>query len=67
LITQEAFTKFLDDIQKHIEEADKALKERGNMALRMNFETYRQKVSERLTNELTSAEVYKSLYVQTTT
>jgi hypothetical protein len=85
LITQEAFNKFLDDIQKRIEEADKAFKERGDIALKANFDAYRQKISERLANELTLvedcrrvgddmgtrhhialAEVYKTLYVQTT-
>jgi hypothetical protein len=56
LISQESFNKFLDDIQKRIEEADKAFKERGDIALKANFDAYRQKISERLANELTLVE-----------
>lgn len=37
-------------------EADKAFKQRGNNALKVNFEAYRQKISERLANELTLAD-----------
>jgi hypothetical protein len=56
LISQEAFNGFLQNIQRQIEELDKANKLKAENVLRAISENYRQKVSERLANELTLAE-----------
>jgi hypothetical protein len=56
LISPEAFSKFLDDLQKQIVEVDKANKLKAENILREKGETYRQKVSERLAHELASVE-----------
>jgi hypothetical protein len=56
LISPEAFTKFPEDLQKQIEEVDKANKLKAENILKEKGENYRQKVSERLAHELASVE-----------
>jgi hypothetical protein len=56
LISQEAFNGFLQNIQRQVEEVDKANKLNAENVLKAISENYRQKVSERLANELFLAE-----------
>jgi hypothetical protein len=56
MISPEAFNKFLADIQRQIEEADKMNKQRADDTLKAIAESYRQKVSERVAIELSLAE-----------
>ena len=56
MIIIETFDKFMADIQKQIEEKDKANKEKADLTLKTIAETYRQKVAERVANETALAE-----------
>ena len=55
-MSSESFNKFMEDIARQIEDVDKANKKKVEDKLKAVSENYRQRVSERLAIELTSAE-----------
>jgi hypothetical protein len=56
LISAETLSKFLQDLENHIAEVDKANKEKADNVLKSIAENYRLKISERLAEELRLAE-----------
>ena len=52
MVSPEAFEKFIQDIQNNIEQADKNTKQKAQDTLKAIAEGYRQRISERIANEL---------------
>ncbi|OLC22530.1 MAG: hypothetical protein AUH37_00035 [Candidatus Nitrososphaera sp. 13_1_40CM_48_12] len=56
MVSSESFNKFMEDLAHQIEDVDKANKQKVEDKLKAISENYRQRVSERLAIEMTSAE-----------
>lgn len=55
MISQEAFEKFLAEVQKQIDHSDKLNKQKAQDTLKAISDNYRQKLSERIALEITQA------------
>jgi hypothetical protein len=56
LVSAEVLTRFLEDLEKHINAVNEANKKRADDTLKAIRENYRQQISERWANELALAE-----------
>jgi hypothetical protein len=61
MISPEAFDKFLNDIQKQIDERDKINKQKAQDTLKAIADNYRQKLSDRIALEITLMNECKKL------
>ena len=52
MITPEAFEKFMRDIQRQIDDADTQLQQKANDTLKSNSENYRNRLLEKMAEEL---------------